>query len=39
LNTSATIKEITRSGRVKLFSIDKPPLGLKSLLQQILYAG
>ncbi len=39
LNTSATIKEITRSGRVKLFSIDKPALGLKSLLQQILYAG
>jgi SLOG in TRPM, prokaryote len=39
LNTSATIKEITRSGRVKLFSIDKPALGLKSLLQQILCAG
>jgi SLOG in TRPM, prokaryote len=39
LNTSATIKEITRSGRVKLFSIDKSALGLKSLLQQILYAG
>jgi hypothetical protein len=39
LNTSATIKEITGSGRVKLFSIDKPALGLKSLLQQILYAG
>jgi len=34
LNTSATIKEITRSGRVKLFSIDKPALGLKSLLQR-----
>jgi hypothetical protein len=39
LNTSATITEITRSGYVKLFSIDKPALGLKSLLQQILYAG
>jgi SLOG in TRPM, prokaryote len=39
LNASATIKEITRSGRVKLFCIDKPALGLKSLLQQILYAG
>ncbi|HMH44338.1 MAG TPA: hypothetical protein VK557_12690, partial [Pyrinomonadaceae bacterium] len=39
LNTSTTIKEITRSGRVKLFSIDKSALGLKSLLQQILYAG
>ena len=39
LNTSATINEITRSGRVKLFSIDKPALGLKSLLQQIFYAG
>jgi hypothetical protein len=39
LNASATIKEITRSGRVKLFSIDKPALGLKSLLQHILYAG
>jgi len=39
LNTSPTITEITRSGRVKLFSIDKPALGLKSLLQQILYAG
>ena len=39
LNTSATIKEITGSGRVKLFSIDKPALGLKSLLQQILCAG
>jgi hypothetical protein len=39
LNASATIKEITRSGRVKLFSIDKPALGLKSLLQQILCAG
>ena len=38
-NTSATIKEITRSGRVKLFSIDKPALGLKTLLQQILCAG
>jgi hypothetical protein len=39
LNTSATIQEITRSGRVKLFSIDKPALGLKSYLQQILAAG
>jgi len=39
LNTSTTIKEITRSGRVKLFSIDKSALGLKSLLQQILCAG
>jgi hypothetical protein len=39
LDTSATINEITRSGRVKLFSIDKPALGLKSLLQQILCAG
>jgi len=39
LDTSATIKEITRSGRVKLFSIDKPALGLKSQLQQILSAG
>jgi hypothetical protein len=39
LDTSATIKEITRSGRVKLFSIDKPALGLKSQLQQILCAG
>jgi hypothetical protein len=39
LDTSAAIKEITRSGRVKLFSIDKPALGLKSQLQQILYAG
>ena len=38
LDTSATINEITRSGRVKLFSIDKPALGLKSLLQQILCA-
>jgi hypothetical protein len=39
LNTSATIKEIARSGRVKLFSIDKPVLGLKSELQQILCPG
>ncbi|SRR6266576_1040004 len=39
LDTSATIKEITRSDRVKLFSIDKPALGLKSQLQQILCAG
>jgi hypothetical protein len=39
LDTSATINEITRSGRIKLFSIDKPALGLKSLLQQILCAG
>jgi hypothetical protein len=39
LDASATIKEITRSGRVKLFSIDKPALGLKRQLQQILYAG
>ena len=39
LNTSATIKEIARSGHVKLFSIDKPVLGLKSQLQQILCAG
>ena len=39
LDTSATINEITHSGRVKLFSIDKPALGLKSLLQQILCAG
>ena len=39
LNTSPTITEITLSGRVKLFSIDKPALGLKSLLQQILCAG
>jgi hypothetical protein len=39
LDTSATINEITRSGRVKLFSIDKPALRLKSLLQQILCAG
>jgi hypothetical protein len=39
LNTSATIREIARSGRVKLFSIDKPVLGLKSELQQILCPG
>jgi hypothetical protein len=39
LDISATINEITRSSRVKLFSIDKPALGLKSLLQQILCAG
>jgi hypothetical protein len=39
LNTSATIKEITRSGRVKLFSIDEPAFGLNTLLQQILCAG
>lgn len=39
LDTSATINEITRSSRGKLFSIDKPALGLKSLLQQILCAG
>ena len=39
LDTSATIKEITRSGRVRLFSIDEPALGLKSQLQQILSAG
>jgi SLOG in TRPM, prokaryote len=39
LDTSATINEITRLGRVKLFSIDKPALRLKSLLQQILCAG
>jgi hypothetical protein len=39
LDTSATINEITRSGRINLFSIDKPALGLKSLLQQILCAG
>lgn len=38
LNTSETIKEIARSGRVRLFSIDKPAL-LKSQLQQILHAG
>ena len=39
LDTSAIIKEITRSGCVKLFSIDQPALGLKSQLQEILYAG
>jgi TRPM family ion channel len=39
LATSATIKEITRSGHVKLFSIDEPAAGLKRQLQQILYAG
>jgi hypothetical protein len=39
LDTSAKIKEITRSGCVKLFSIDQPALGLKSQLQEILYAG
>ncbi len=36
LDTSATIKEIARSGYVKLFSIDEPATGLKRLLQQIL---
>ena len=36
LGTSATIKEIARSGRVKLFCIDEPATGLKRLLQQIL---
>jgi hypothetical protein len=39
LDTSAIIKEITRSGCVKLFSIDQAALGLKSQLQEILYAG
>jgi hypothetical protein len=39
LATSATIKEITRSGHVKLFSIDEPAAGLKRQLQQILHAG
>ena len=38
-NTSAIVKEITRSGCVKLFSIDRPASGLKSQLQEILYAG
>jgi hypothetical protein len=36
LDTSATIKEIARSGYVKLFSIDELATGLKRLLQQIL---
>jgi hypothetical protein len=36
LETSATINEITRSGRARLFSIDKPAL-LKSQLQQIFH--
>ena len=39
LDHSATITEITRSGRVKLFSIDEPALGLKSQLQRILCTG
>ena len=39
LDTSATIKEIAHSDRIILFSIDKPPLGLKGELQQILDAG
>ena len=39
LATSSTIKEITRSGRVKLFSIDESPSKLKRQLQQILRTG
>jgi len=36
-DTSPAVKEITRSGCVKLFSIDRPASGLKSQLQEILY--
>jgi hypothetical protein len=36
-DTSATIKEITRSGHVELFSIDAPAAGLKRRLKQILH--
>jgi len=39
LDHSATIKEIMRSGRVKLFSIDEPAVGLRSQLQHILCTG
>lgn len=37
-DASVTIKEITRSGHVKLFSIDKPAAGLKRQLQQMLHS-
>ena len=37
LNTSAIVNEITRSGCVKLFSINRPAEGLKSQLQEILH--